>query len=329
MAPLISLLCRCRCVSSPSVQRRIRGGPFQADPLVIVDPLNPSNNVGKTCFGVLAVQHHFSNALAIIQSALQARVTGDNRAGHSSSNAGAAAAHISSTTPPRAQQSAARRAGFGPSPHGSAAFGHGHAPHGTGGRPLPNAATVSVLPHVSTLRPPALPAGVRAQASDDMVGMPQSGPQLQQPQRQRTLLGRVFSTRHHSSVVTLARHVYLPATAPGTRSVAASPPPPTPPVRRIGVGSSMGTGPATREAVVVGPPPCLSAGATASELSSWASLALVALNQMAHGDGGTGEDGKCLACKAEVPSGVGPHSPCHTPWCVVAKLLATFPSSSA
>lgn len=58
-------------VRSGHFNRRVAGAPFTGDPIVIVDPLDPQNNVGRSCFGVLAVQHHFANALAIVQAAMR------------------------------------------------------------------------------------------------------------------------------------------------------------------------------------------------------------------------------------------------------------------
>lgn len=56
------------------IARNSLGAVFTSHPLVLVDPFDPSNNVGRACFGVSQVQHAISEALKTIEGVFYRRM---------------------------------------------------------------------------------------------------------------------------------------------------------------------------------------------------------------------------------------------------------------
>lgn len=60
--------------ASGEITRNSLGINFVSHPLVLVDPFDPSNNVGRACFGVSQVQHAISEALKTIEAVFYRRM---------------------------------------------------------------------------------------------------------------------------------------------------------------------------------------------------------------------------------------------------------------
>lgn len=65
--PLSATIIFTRQTQTNLYEHILRPGPFVMDPLVLVDPFDPSSNVGRGCFGISQVQHAFAGALKSIE----------------------------------------------------------------------------------------------------------------------------------------------------------------------------------------------------------------------------------------------------------------------
>ena len=238
---------------------------------MLVDPLDPQNNVGRTCFGVLAVQHHFANALAVIQASLAPARAVTTPA---SSSSGVDQSHFRGATP------TVRHRGRSTSPLHRAV-------------------------------------------------QPERAP----PSHGSSLLGRVFSTHHHSRVTDLARHVYLP-TPPKSKPRPTPAPKPAPPTR----GGGQGTQPppsvrdvvratiADRSASVNAP--ALAPGA--HQVAAWAQQAYALLQRLHNGARGVGDPNHgrcCVVCGEVTPptdAAAATTAQRHKPGCALAAVIAGY-----